>query len=112
MLDKAGWRPLAEALVLALCVPAAGAFTLLLFGAELLPVGLAVLVNQSDLWWEWRGDEGRLRVRSRLPFFGLFVLVLSGQSQDDVPVQDAQRHAGHRVFKVVLGGEAVVEPRV
>lgn len=73
--------PLAEALVLALCVPAAGAFTLLLlFGIELLPVGLAVLVNQSYLRWEGSGDEGRLRVRSRLASFWLFVLILSSES--------------------------------
>lgn len=52
-------HPLAEALVLALCVPAAGALALLLlFGTELFPVGLAVLVNQSNLRWERCGDEG------------------------------------------------------
>ena len=54
-------RPLAEALVLALCVPAASALALLLlFGTELFPVGLAVLVYQSDLRRERSGDEGRL----------------------------------------------------
>ncbi|TNN74821.1 Wiskott-Aldrich syndrome protein [Liparis tanakae] len=104
----------AEALVLALCVPAAGPLALLLlllFGIELLPVRLAVLVNQSDLGREGGGAEGRLLARARLESFGL-VVVLSGERQDDVSVQDAQRHAGHRVLEVVLGGEAVVEPRV
>lgn len=75
--------PLAEALVLAFCVPAAGPLALLLlllFGAELFPVGLAVLVNQSDLRWEGCGEEGRLRVRPRLASFWLFVLVLSSES--------------------------------
>lgn len=86
-------RPLAEALVLALCVSAAGSLALLLLlrlGAELLPVGLAVLVDQSDLRREGRRAGGRLRVRPRLPCFGLLVLVLSGQSQNYVSVQDAQ----------------------
>lgn len=85
-------RPLAEALVLALCVSAAGSLALLLLrlGAELLPVGLAVLVDQSDLRREGRRAGGRLCVRSRLPCFGLLVLVLSGQSQNYVSVQDAQ----------------------
>lgn len=94
-------------------MPAAGALALLLlFGTELFPVGLAVLVNQSDLGREGRGDEGRLRVMSRLASLWLLVLILSGESQNDVSVQDAQRHAGHGVFEVVLSGEAVVEPRV
>lgn len=109
------WRPLTEALVLALCVPAAGPLALLMlrFGAELVPVGLAVLVDQSDLRWEGRGGGGRLRVRTRLASFGLLVLVvLSGERQDDVSVQDAQRHASHRVLEVVLRGEAVVEAGV
>lgn len=104
--------PLAEALVLALCVSAAGPLALLMlrFGAELVPVGLAVLVDQPDLRWEGRGGHGRRRVRARLLSFGLFVLFVSGgESQDDVSIQDAQRHAGHRVFEVVLRGEAVVE---
>lgn len=103
---------LAEALVLALCVSAAGPLALLMlrFGAELVPVGLAVLVNQSDLRWEGRGGHGRLRVRARLVSVGLLVLfVSSGESQDDVSIQDAQRHTGHGVFEVVLSGEAVVE---
>lgn len=98
-------------------MPAAGAFALLLlllllFGAELFPVRLAVLVNQSYLRREGRGGDGGLHVRSRLPSFGLLLLVLIGEGQHDVSVEDAQRHAGHRVFEVVLGGEAVVEPRV
>lgn len=110
------WSPLTEALVLALCVPAAGALALLVlrFGAELVPVGLAVLVDQSNLGRDGRGGRGRLRVRPRLRSFGLLLLllVLSGESQDDVSIQDAQRHARHRVFEVVLRGEAVVEARV
>lgn len=104
--------PLAEALVLALCVSAAGPLALLMlrFGAELVPVGLAVLVNQSDLRWEGPGGHRRLQVQVRLVSFGLFVLfVPSGESQDDVSIQDAQRHTSHGVFEVVLGGEAVVE---
>lgn len=73
--------PLAEALVLALCVPAAGSLALLLrFGAELFPVGLAVLVNQSNLGWEGRGDKGRLRKRCRLASFGVLVVILIGES--------------------------------
>ena len=113
VLDGPGPRGLAEALVLALRVPAAGALALLLLlGTQLFPVGLAVLVDQSDLGRERGGDEGRLRVGARLPGLGLLVLVLRGESQDDVPVQDAQRHAGHGVFEVVLGGEAVVEAGV
>lgn len=106
---------LAEALVLALCVPAAGPLALLMlrFGAELVPVGLAVLVDQSDLRWEGRGGHGGVRVRTRLVGFGLLLLlVLSGESQDDVSVQDAERHAGHGVFEVVLRGEAVIEASV
>lgn len=74
-------RPLAEALVLALCVPAAGALALLLlllFGIELLPVRLAVLVNQSYLGREGGGDEGRLLARARLESFRL-VVILSGE---------------------------------
>lgn len=111
VLDRISGPPLAEALVLALCVPAAGSFTLLMlwFGADLLPVGLAVLVNQSNLRWEGCGGDRRLHVRSRLASFGLVVLVLSGQSQDDVSIQDAQRHTGHRVLEVVFGGKAVVQ---
>lgn len=107
--------PLAQALVLALCVPAAGPLALLMlrFGAELVPVGLAVLVDQSDLRREGHGGRRRLRERTRLVSFGLLVLVvLSGEGQDDVSVQDAQRHASHRVFEVVLRGEAVVEAGV
>lgn len=107
--------PLTQALVLALCVPAAGPLALLMlrFGAELVPVGLAVLVDQSDLRREGRGGRGRLRERTRLVSFGLLVLlVLSGEGQDDVSVQDAQRHASHGVFEVVLRGEAVVEAGV
>lgn len=107
--------PLTEALVLALCVPAAGPLALLMlrFGAELVPVGLAVLVDQSNLRWEGRGGRGRLCVRTRLVSFGLFVLfILSGESQDDVSIQDAQRHASHGVFEVVLRGEAVIEAGV
>lgn len=107
--------PLTEALVLALCVPAAGPLALLMlrFGAELVPVGLAVLVDQSNLRREGRGGHGRLRVRTRRASLGLLVLVvLSGQSQDDVSVQDAQRHASHGVFEVVLRGEAVIEASV
>lgn len=83
---------------------------MLRFGAELVPVGLAVLVNQSDLRWEGPGGHRRLQVQVRLVSFGLFVLfVPSGESQDDVSIQDAQRHTSHGVFEVVLGGEAVVE---
>lgn len=86
---------------------------MLRFGAELVPVGLAVLVDQSNLRWEGRGGHGRLRVRTRLVSFGLFVLVvLSGESQDDVSIQDAQRHTSHSVFEVVLRGEAVIEASV
>lgn len=94
---------------------AAGPLALLMlrFGAELVPVGLAVLVHQSDLGWEGRGGRRGAHVRARLVGFGLFVLfVASGESQDDVSVQDAQRHASHGVFEVVLGGEAVVEAGV
>lgn len=94
-------------------MPAAGALPLLLLlGADLFPVGLAVLVNQSDLGWEWCGGEGGLQVRPRLASFRLLLLVLSGQRQDDVSIEDAQRHAGDRVLEVVLGGEAVVQPGV
>ena len=104
-------------MVLALCVPAAGAFALLLlllllFGAELFPVRLTVLVDQSYLRREWRGGDGGLHVRPRLAGFGLLLLVLISEGQHDVSVEDAQRHAGHRVFEVVLGGEAVVQPPV
>lgn len=108
-------RPLAQALVLALCVSAAGPLALLLLlrlGAELLSVRLAVLVDQSDLWRERRRAGRCLSVRSRLPRFGLLVLVLGRQSQNYVSVQDAQRHAGHRVFEVVLRGEALVQAGV
>lgn len=100
--------PLTEALVLALCVPAAGSLALLMlrFGAELVPVGLAVLVDQSNLRWEGRGGRGRPSVA----ILGLFVLfVWRRESQDDVSVQDAQRHASHGVLEVVLRGEAVIE---
>lgn len=86
---------------------------MLRFGAELVPVGLAVLVDQSDLRREGRGGHGGVRVRARPVSFGLLVLfVSSGESQDDVSIQDAQRHTGHGVFEVVLRGEAVVEARV
>lgn len=74
---------LAEALILALCVSAAGAFALL-FGTELLPVGLAVLVDQSNLRWEWCGGRGGLLVGlmgvvlglSHWWSFGFFILIL------------------------------------
>lgn len=74
-------RLLAEPLVLAFCVPAAGALPLLLlFGTDLFPVGLTVLVDQSNLRREWCRGEGGLRVWPCLAGFWLFVLVLSGES--------------------------------
>lgn len=106
-----GRRVLAQTLVQALGVPAVGALTLLLllFGAELLPVGLAVLVDQSDLRWERGGDQGGLWVRSGVVRLWLLVFVLISQGQNNVSVQDAQRHADHGVFEVVFSGQAVVE---
>lgn len=107
-------HPLTETLVLAFCVPAASALPLLLllFGVDLVPVGLAVLVDQSDLRWEGCGADGRLRVSPCLAGFWPLVLVLSGERQNDVSIQDAQSHTGHGVLEVVLGGETVVEPCV
>lgn len=106
-------HPLTKTLVLAFCVPAASALPLLLlFGVGLVPVGLAVLVDQSDLRWEGCGADRRLRVGPCLTGFWPLVLILSGERQNNVPIQNAQSHAGHGVLEVVLGGETVVEPCV
>lgn len=46
---------------------------------------------------------------------GVLVLrgaVRGGEGLHNLPVQDAEGHAGHRVLEVVLGGQAVVQPPV
>lgn len=92
-------------------------------GAELLPVGLTVLVDEADLrlggelrgqvvrrgWWRRRVVVGVSVV------MGVLVLrggIQGGEGLHYLPVQDAEGHAGHRVLEVVLGGQAVVQPPV
>lgn len=85
-------------------------------GAELLPVGLTVLVDEADLRLGGELRWQSLR-RGRWVRVVMGVLVLRGGIQGGeglhyLPVQDAEGHAGHRVLEVVLGGQAVVQPPV
>lgn len=89
--------------VLAFGVPPAGAFGR--FGAQLVPVGLAVLVDEADLGLGW----GRRWRRVLLLLGGP---VGWGECLHDLPVQDAQWHTSHRVFEPVLRGNAVVHTPV
>lgn len=92
---------------------AAGSLALLLLlrlGAQLLPVRLAVLVDQSDLRRERRRAGRRVSERPRLTRLGFLILVSQGQNY--VSVQDPQRHAGHGVFEVVLCGHTLIKAGV
>ena len=102
----------------------AGAFGLLRLKAQLLPVGLAVLVDEPDLRLGGVCEQ-RLRVRggrvagllvvlapAAWGSVGAELVVRGGEGHHDVSVQNAQSHACHRVFEVVLRGQAVVQAAV
>jgi len=91
-------------------MPAVGALGGLA-GAQLLQVGPAVLTDETDLGLGGRGG-GLGRERPGGCRGGLLVVVRSGERLHDLPVQDAQGDARHRVAVVVLGGLAVVEAGV
>ena len=97
---------LSAVLLLTFSVPPAGAFHR--FGVQLLPVGLAVLVDETDLGLGWGRGWGRGRVLLLL----LRGPVGGGEGLHDLPVQDAQGHTSHRVLEPVLRGNAVVHAPV
>lgn len=105
-------------------VSAVGAFGFVgLAGALLLPVGLAVLVDEAHLGLRGELLEGWRRGMRRgwrrgammvvlVVTFRLHRAVRGGQGLHDLAVQDPQGHSGYGVFEVVLGGEAVIETSV
>lgn len=100
---------------LALSVPPAGAFGGQV-EVELLPVGLTVLVDEADLRLggelRWQSLRRGRWVRVVMGVLVLRGAVRGGEGLHNLPVQDAEGHAGHRVLEVVLGGQAVVQPPV
>lgn len=106
--------------VLFLCMPAVSALGLV----RLLPVGLAVLVDERHLglwvclaWW---GQGLRWGWRRRWVML-LVVLVMalriwgavwSRKGLHNLTVENTQGHTGQRVLEVVLCGLAVVDTRV
>lgn len=106
--------------LLFLCMPAVSALGLV----RLLPVGLAVLVDERylRLWvhlgrwghglgWGWRRRWVVLLVVLVMAL-GICRAVWSRQGLHNLAVKDAQCDTGHGVLEIVLCGQAVVEAGV
>lgn len=81
-------------------------------GRQLLPVGLAVLLNQTHL----RLQQERWGRRCRVLLINfvtapwcLFLFIGGGEGYSDVPVQDAQGDTSQRMFEVIFCRQAMVE---
>lgn len=104
------------------CVPAVVAFGFVWWALYLLPVGLAVLVDEThfrlrvELERRWIGLRGRGWGQKVVMGMGMVAAVLwfyrdvrLSQRLHNLPVQDPQGDARHGVFEVVLGCQAVIK---
>ncbi len=80
--------------------------------AQLLPVGLAVLLNQTYFRLQqerWGRSFGVLLMVFMMAPRCLFLLIRGGEGYSNVPVQDAQGNTSQCVFEVIFCGQAMVE---